>query len=103
MLSTLDPNSELLPRSIYDVLTQISNCFQWSLCRVSSVDKPRQDKCHVRCRHGVSLILFRRRFPLVFYICKPDVNNVNLMHVFLQTGLLPVTVTCVKQLFRLLV
>ncbi len=54
MLSTLDgtrqiPDSKLLPRSIYDILTQISNDFQWSLCRVqcrqtlavaSGVDKP---------------------------------------------------------------
>ncbi len=44
MLSTLDaarwgatrqiPDSKLLPRFIYDVLTQISNDFQRSLCRV---------------------------------------------------------------------
>ncbi len=41
MLSTLDAarrnkslTEKLLPRSIYDVLTQISNDFQWSLYRV---------------------------------------------------------------------
>ncbi len=28
------PDSKLLPRSIYDVLTQISNDFQRSLCRI---------------------------------------------------------------------
>ncbi len=28
------PDSKLLPRSIYDILTQISNDFQWSLCTV---------------------------------------------------------------------
>ncbi len=28
------PDSKLLPRSIYEILTQISNDFQWSLCRV---------------------------------------------------------------------
>ncbi len=34
----------------------------------SSVDRPWQDNFHVRCRHGVSLLLFRRRFPLLFFI-----------------------------------
>ncbi len=58
MLSTLDgtrqtPDSKLLPRSVYDKLTQISNDFQQSLY------------CF-QCRHGVTLLLFRRRFPLVF-------------------------------------
>ncbi len=34
----------------------------------SSVDRLGQDNCRVRCRHGVSLLLFRRRFPrFVFY------------------------------------
>ncbi len=56
MLSTLDgtwqnPNSKLLPRSIYDILTQISNYFQRSLCLV-------------RCRHGVSHLLFWIHFTL---------------------------------------
>ncbi len=45
------PDSKLLPRSIYDIFTQISNDFQRSLCRF-------------RCRHGVSLLLF----------CKPSVH-----------------------------
>ncbi len=44
------PDSKLLPRSIYDILTQISNDFQRSLCR-----------------HGVSLILFHRHFTLLFF------------------------------------
>ncbi len=43
------PENKLLPRFIYDILTQMSNYFQWSL---------------VRCRHGASILLFRRRFPL---------------------------------------
>ncbi len=47
------PDSKLLPRSIYDILTKMSNDFQWSICRV-------------RCRHGASLLLFCIRFPLVF-------------------------------------
>ncbi len=34
----------------------------------SSVDRPWQDNCRVRCRHGVSLLLFRRRFPLLFFL-----------------------------------
>ncbi len=34
----------------------------------SSVDRPRQDNCRVRCRHGASLLLFRRCFPLLFFI-----------------------------------
>ncbi len=49
------PDSKLLPRSINDILTQISNDFLQSLC------------CIQRCRHGVSLLLFRRRFPLLFF------------------------------------
>lgn len=51
MLSTLDgarkkfiPDSKLIPRSIYDVLTPISNDFQQSLCQVW-------------CRHGVKSAL----------------------------------------------
>ncbi len=36
----------------------------------SSVDRPWQDNCRVWCRHGVSLLLFRRCFPLLFFfIC----------------------------------
>ncbi len=33
----------------------------------STVDRPRQDNCRVRFRHGVSLLLFRRNFPLLFF------------------------------------
>ncbi len=50
------PDSKLLLHSIYDILTQISNDFQRSLCRV-------------RCWQGVSLLLFCRQFPLLFFIC----------------------------------
>ncbi len=57
------PDSKLLPRSIYDILTQISNDFQRSLCRVQC-----RQTATVQCRHGVSLLLFRRRFPLLFFI-----------------------------------
>ncbi len=57
------PDSKLLLRCIYDILTQISNDFQWSLC-------------HVQCSccgtpssvHTVSLLLFHRCFPLLFFI-----------------------------------
>ncbi len=45
------PYSKLLPRSIHDILTQLSSV----------------DNCRVRCRHGVSLLLFRRRFLLLFF------------------------------------
>ncbi len=34
---------------------------------VSSVDRPQQDNCLIRCRHGVSLLLFHRCFPLLFF------------------------------------
>ncbi len=57
------PDSKLLPRSIYDILTQISNDFQRSLCRIQC-----RQSCRVRCTHGVSLLLFRRCFPLLFFI-----------------------------------
>ncbi len=52
-LAATIPDSKLLPRSIYDILTKLSNDFQWSICRV-------------RCRHGASLLLFCIRFPLLF-------------------------------------
>ncbi len=65
------PDSKLLPCSIYDILTQISNGFQWSLYRV-------------QCKQSVSLLLFRRRFPLVF-ICHPSLSfcsrSANVHHV----------------------
>ncbi len=32
----------------------------------SSVDRPRQDNCRVRCRHGVSLLLFSAH---IFFFC----------------------------------
>ncbi len=71
MLSTLDaaprhdksPTVNCCPRSIYDILTQISNDFQRSLCRIQC-----RQSCRVRCTHGVSLLLFRRCFPLLFFI-----------------------------------
>ncbi len=49
-------DSKLLPRSISDILTLISNDFQQSAC-----------SCCVQCRHGVSLILFCRHFSLFFF------------------------------------
>ncbi len=56
------PDSKLLPHSIYDILTQISMIFN-SRFVASSVDRPRQDNCCVRCGHGVRhcFLLFRRR------------------------------------------
>ncbi len=45
---------KLLPRSIYDVLTQISNDFQWSLYRVQCRQTLAVAARHVRCRHGVT-------------------------------------------------
>ncbi len=45
------PDSKLLPRSIYDVLTQISNDFQRSLCRV-------------QCRPTATGHVYRTRCPV---------------------------------------
>ncbi len=33
-----------------------------------NVGRPRQDNCRVQCRHGVSLLLFRKRFPPLCFI-----------------------------------
>ncbi len=66
MLSTLDaarqqiPDSKLMPRSIYDVLTQSSNDLQRSLCRV-------------HCRHGVR-------------VSSLGIENGNLRHCALHCG-----------------
>ncbi len=62
MLSTLDAErrktnlrqKKLLPRSVYDVLTQISNDFQRSLYRVQCRQTLAVAACRVRCRHGVT-------------------------------------------------
>ncbi len=56
-MTRLIPDSKLLPRSISDMLTLISNDFQQSAC-----------SCCVQCRHGVSLLLFCRHFSLFFFI-----------------------------------
>ncbi len=45
---------KLLPRSIYDMLTQISNYFQQSLYRVQCRKTLDFATCHVQCRHGVT-------------------------------------------------
>ncbi len=59
MLSTLDaarqiPDIKLLPRSVYDVLTQISNDFQRSLYRVQCRQTLAVAARRVRCRYGVT-------------------------------------------------
>ncbi len=48
------PNRKLLPRSIYDVLTQISNDFQRSLCCVQCRQTLAVAALRVLCRHGVT-------------------------------------------------
>ncbi len=42
----------------------------------STLDRPRQDNCLIRCRHGVSLLWFRRHFPLLFFLsfCRRSAN-----------------------------
>ncbi len=52
------PNSKLLPHSIYDILTHIYNYLY----------------CPVQCRHVVSLLLFCRCFPLLFFICHSAIS-----------------------------
>ncbi len=46
---------KLLPRSIYNILILVSKDLN-SRFVTSSVDRPWQDNCRVRCRHGVSLL-----------------------------------------------
>ncbi len=55
------PGRKLLPRSIYDVLTQILNDFQWSLYRVQCRQTLAVAARHIRCRHGVTHLLRRNK------------------------------------------
>ncbi len=77
MLSTLDaawrkiPDSKLLPRSVYDVLTQISNDFQWSLYRVQCRQTLAVAVHCVWCRHGVTN-LSRRNKATSASDCRPS-------------------------------
>ncbi len=54
------PDRKLLPRSIYDVLTQISNDFQRSLYRVQCRQTLVVAVRRVRCRHGVTHLSGRK-------------------------------------------
>ncbi len=77
MLSTLVktwkiPDSKLLPRSIYDVLTQISNYFQQSFCRVQCRQTV-TGQLVVRSRCGASLFVFQTFSSFVFY--QPSVSR----------------------------
>ncbi len=54
-------NRKLLPHSIYDVLTLISNDFQWSLYRVQCRQPFAVAAWHVRCRHCVTHLSRRNK------------------------------------------
>ncbi len=62
---------ELLLRSIYDVLTQISNDFQRPLCRVQCRQILAVAARRVRCRHGVTH-LSRRNKATSSSDCRPS-------------------------------
>ncbi len=61
--------------SIYDVLTQSSNDFQWSLCHIpcrqTLAVAARHDNCRVRCRHGEILTVSQ------LYTTKLDILGMN--------------------------
>ncbi len=52
---------KLLPRSVYDMLTQISNDFQWLLYRVQCRQTIAVAARRVRCRHSVTHLLRRNK------------------------------------------
>ncbi len=58
------PDRKLLPRSVYDVLTQISNDFQQSLYRVQCRQTLAVAARRVRCRHGVTHLSRRNKATL---------------------------------------
>ncbi len=59
------PDRKLLPRSIYDVLTQISNDFQQSLNHIQCTQTLAVVARRVRCRHSVTILSRRTKATIV--------------------------------------